>query len=190
MTFARYRCPWNVPGGGVGVSTFNFGASASHSYASSTAAIRAFFDAMKSNLPNDVTISFASEVTEHSSVTGELSGAFAVTPPASVAGTVVSGWGGGLGVKYNWGTNQVVNGRRFIGHTYIVPTGSGIFDVDGTLGAASVTAFNSYGASLISALSAAATELVVWSETHKVLHPVVTGTVTDKSAIMRSRRDG
>lgn len=193
MPFMRYRAFWNVPGGGTGISNFYTSPSDATGAQAAANAVRAMFLAIattNARIPNDVSFTFDSEATIHAD-DGTLTSVLVVgSVPASVTGAGAGGWAGGIGVKVNWETDAVISGRRLVGHTYWVPAASGCFDTDGTLTAAAITDFRNPSNAYLTALGSAGLEGRVVSLTSTSSVSITTATVTDKSAIMRSRRDG
>lgn len=166
----EYRCPWTIPNAGPSVTTFHVDASASTAAAGAAAgAIRAFFDALKGSLPDDVTVNFDAEVREIDVATGELVDARPVAAPAAVQGTVTGAWPAGTGARVIWQTPRVLRGRRVRGATFLVPIGAGLFTTGGQLSGAMITACDTAGANLIAALNTLGTPLLVYSR--RVLEP-------------------
>jgi hypothetical protein len=184
----EYRPQWSVPGAGPSQSVFHFNA-ATEDLGDCVTAIRGLFAAVIGGLPNEVTVSFPTEVFDRDVVTGELEAIHTVSAPASVTGTNSGTWIGGAGAVLRWETGVIVAGRRLRGRTFLVPIGASFFESNGTLLASVVTQFQTNGNALITALDAAGGALVVWSQTHGVSHLAVSTTVPDRSAILRSRRD-
>lgn len=193
MPFCRYRMFWNVPGGGQGISNFYTSATDAAGAQAAANAVRAMCLAIattNARIPNDVSFTFDSEATLHAD-DGTLTGVLGIgSVPASVTGAGTGGWAGGIGVKVNWETGAIAGGRRLVGHTYWVPAASGCFDTDGTLTAAAVTDFRNPATAYLTALGTAGLNGRVVSLKNTSSVGITAATVTDKSAIMRSRRDG
>lgn len=189
MTYAQYRAFWAVPGGGLGITNFHTTPIAGTAEGATIAnLVQQFFIAIRTNLPNDVTISFDSEVTVHNDQ-GELTATYPVTPPASTVGGQTGGWAGAAGARIDWLTGIIVAGRRLRGRTYIVPLASTVYDNDGTLTTAFVNTLTAAANGLADALELAGLPLVVVSRTHQTQSVVTGQIVNDKTAILRSRRD-
>lgn len=186
---AQYRAVWSVPGGGTGYNVFNMAADAGVSNPSSVAsAFHAFYTAQRSLIPNDVSISFESEIRLLSDVDGALTGVSPVTPPVSVTGIFNAGWAGGAGYRFTWDTGAIIAGRRLRGRTYMVPAG-GAYENDGTLTSGAISTAVAAGAQLVDSLLLAGNPLAVWSRAGQTSAVVTLASVTDKTAVLRSRRD-
>lgn len=191
----EYRCPWSIPNAGPSVSTFHFDGTAGSAAAGAAAnAIRAFFLALAGSLPDDVTVTFDSEVREIDVATGELTNVVSIAPPPPVPGTVTGEWPAGTGARIVWQTPRILRGRRVRGATFIVPIGAGLFTTGGQLGIPMITACNSAGTTLISQLNTLALPLLVYSRRvleqpavpglpPVVLHP---GTATEVTTVATS----
>lgn len=185
---SQYRAIWTVPGGGTGYSVFNFQNAGDSTEAQAIADdVHDFFDAFEGNVPNDVQFSFDSEVTVHD-LDGTLTSVFAVTPGAPITGAWTGGFARAQGLRIDWQTGHIVEGRRLTGRTYIVPVANTMFDDNGALTPAAVTAWTGYGQDFIDA-TGANSPLVVWSRTHNIAWAADTASVPANGAILRSRRD-
>jgi len=131
---------------------------------------------------------------------GELSGSVsAPTPPVAVLGTGTASYSMAAGVKLNWNTSTIRNGRRVRGTTFLVPTTSSAFNQTGTADTTVRTAINTAAAAYLNALSATGLKGVVWSRPLDAEDPNgprdgaiadITGVeVSEKTAILRGRRD-
>jgi len=127
----RLRVVWSGSGVvGPGLSTF---------YALDTspgfpAAVRAFYEAVKSGFPTSVTITVPNGGDVIDASTGVLTGTWTDgTAPAPVVGTGVGTYAAGVGAQVRWRTLGVVAGRRVVGSTFLVPQVGPIFDSDGTI---------------------------------------------------------
>jgi hypothetical protein len=149
--------------------------------------VRAFFDQIKGIFPDDVTISFPAEV-KLLSLAGALLGINPVTPPLNVTGINTSAFMAAAGVRIDWRTGAIVAGRRLTGRTFLVPTGSTVFDTVGRVTAGNVTAVQTAGNTLQTSLTGSG-DLTVWSRTHAVQHNVVSNSVPTKGSVLRGRRD-
>jgi hypothetical protein len=163
-------------------------------------AVRAFWDATKAYLPDEVTLTTVPIVDQYDPADGELVGTItAATPPASVTGTSATAYLMAAGLKVNLQTNNIRNGRRVRGSIYVVPVTTAAMTTGGLVSATARTAYNSAGATLISALATVNVNLIVWGRPLKDGAGTVvrTGTVNyvtlcetnEKSAILRGRRD-
>jgi hypothetical protein len=156
--------------------------------------VRTFFNAWGSFIPNGVSINFPSEIEQFDTNSGVLEGSFSVTPGAVVNGAASTApYSSASGACITWNTAAVVAGRRLRGRTFMVPLApTSAFQSDGTLAVAGLVTMRSAAQAL--ADDATGMPLVVW---HRPtlggtdgLAGVVTGaSITDKTAVLRSRRD-
>lgn len=154
----RVRAEWSGSGlVGSGVSTFMF----LESGTGLVAAVEAFFDALAGYIPNDVSITIpaAGDIVE--STTGELVGAWSEGAVSGTTnGTFIGTYPRGVGTRFVWETEGIVNGRRIKGSTFLVPFGASNFDDGGQLSAAASALLTGIGNDLI---DAAGNTMVVWS---------------------------
>lgn len=199
MATYQYRVNWSGTTGGPGVSVFSARAGTATNVETFTQyfadSVRKFFTGFSSSIPNEVTLSFPAEVqafnTSSSSndpAGGQLEAVYPVTPPASITGGSTTGYAHASGVRIDWLTEAIVNGRRLRGRTYIVPVQASVFGTDGRVTAASVTAYQNAANTLISDLNLQGS-LAVWSRTHGILADVQSAKVPTLGAVLRSRRD-
>lgn len=186
---SQYRAIWSAPGGGTGYSVFHADVAGDSTDAQEFAnAIREFFLDVQGLMPDDVSISFDSEVLNLSE-TGELVGVLPVTAPAAVVGSGTSGFSRATGARIDWSTGVIVSGRRLTGRTYIVPLESFCFDSSGLLTSIVQTNLLDAANGLLTALTTAGIVLKVWSRTHGQSAVVISASAPPKGAILRSRRD-
>lgn len=84
-----------------------------------------------------------------------------------------------------WATGVFINGHHVRGRSFIPGIGEA-GSTSGVVVSSTVTAVNTACATLI---ADASSTLVVYSKTHGVSHPVISGTLSNKFAMLRSRRD-
>lgn len=199
---AIVRTSWSGTSGGPGLTQFAvLGAAGGIWNPSGTQAavnaVRTFWDALKSNLPDELKLDVSPVIDDYDTVTGDLVGSYvAGTAPLQVAGTSAGSYVGGAGAKVTWNTGQIRNGKRVKGSTYLVPISNGVFGATGTVGPTAVTTINLAASNLLSQLAAGGTSMAVWSRPGPPARPragfateVLTGTCNLKSAILRGRRD-
>lgn len=154
--------------------------------------IRTFFQAFVNYIPAGVTIAYPTAFERFNTGTGVLEGENAFTPLSNSTGAATGNYSSATGACVNWRTGLIVNGRRLRGRTFMVPLGAIGFGTDGTLSDSARTAMLTAATTLI---DPTITDLVlaVW---HKPIAGAggesaqVSGTsITDKSAVLRSRRD-
>jgi hypothetical protein len=159
-------------------------------------AVRTFWDAFKTYLPNEVVLTVSPVVDVYSTSLGALVGSYtAATAPAQVTGGDTGIYSMASGVKVQWNTGVILNGRRVRGSTFIVPAGGTAFTVSGLVGATPRSSINTAGANLISAMATATHPFGVWSRPKTttsddgVFSAITAPETVEKGAILRGRRD-
>ena len=198
MSLLRVRTLWAPPTGGTGVSTqyYDETSATPASIAALMVAVRAFFVALQGAVANGTWWSWESELAVIDETTGLITGYYTITPPAT-ANAVGSGtYAAPAGAVVTWQSQRVLRGRRMRGRTFIVPLSGGALESNGTLGSGTITALLTAGNTLITAANAAGHAMVVWSRPDPEAGIVVgeigvveLARVTDKAAVLRSRRD-
>lgn len=156
------------------------------------ARVRTFFQGFSSSLPSGVTITFPASVEMLDTGTGELIEDIAIDPLTTVTGAGSGNYSSAVGACINWRTAHVLNGRRLRGRTFIVPLTAVAYQTDGTLSDTMKTTFTNLANDLI-----APTDffpLAIWHKpapggTDGVGAQVNAASITDKTAVLRSRRD-
>lgn len=201
MTIGIVRSNWSGATGGPGLTQMAISFAAGASWTSSNAqsavdAVRKFWDAQKAQLPNELSIQVQGTVDLYDQNSALLTGSVsAATVPLPVAGLSTSSYAGGVGYRFTWATGSINRGRRVVGKTYVVPAASSMFDVDGTLQATNKSGMQVAGQTLLTDLSAAGGQLVVWSRPRPIgtggglIFAVASCQIADKTAILRNRRD-
>lgn len=201
--FARITAIWSGAAIGSGVTTLAVGNSASWTVSqvdSARSSLNTFFSGIQGYLPDDVTINIPAAVMLVDELDGEQVGELTGTTTVNArVGTSTASFANGVGVSIQWNADQFVSGRRVRGRTFLVPLDAGIFDVDGTVDAAAVTAINNAATGLRTNLASVNGGLQVWSRPRAAteaapartgsLHPVVSNSVADKASWLRTRRD-
>lgn len=142
-------------------------------------------------LPTGITINGPSAVDTIEPGTGSLVNSTPVSQPAVIVGAGTGAYAAAAGACVSWLTSAIVNGHRVRGRTFLVPLSVSAFDTSGTLSSTLITAINS----AVTTLLAASPELLVWRRPVSQAaggggtHPVLVGKVTDKAAVLTSRRD-
>ena len=154
--------------------------------------VRTFFDTIKSYLPSAVTITFPTEMEELDTATGDLEGTLPIDTLTNVVGTVPGAFSSPTGACVSWSTGQIVNGRRLRGRTFLIPLGQTSYQTDGTLLDAVRTGIVAAGTTLSSFQDNLV--LAIWHRpapggSDGVAAQVGSASVTDKAAVLRSRRD-
>lgn len=196
------RTHWSGTSGGPGLSQFCFAGDDEFTdwngtYAQTAVnAVRAFWAANPSVIPNEISLTVDPVVDVYSIVTGALIGSYsAATPPAVVAGTNTGSYAMPSGAKINFKTTTIANGRRVRGGVFIVPCGSDVFDAFGAVSSTPRTNWITAITAMRTTCKASDMDHIVWSRpTTKTSNDgggsVVTSyDVPTKGAILRGRRD-
>lgn len=121
--------------------------------------------------------------------TGTLTGSWSFGTATGFVGGGSSNYPSGVGAVVTWNTDGIVRGRRVRGRTFIVPLDGGSYDASGTLASFALDTFRNAADALITACAGA---FVIWSRPSGGAagssHPVVSATVSDRVATLRSRR--
>lgn len=187
MTMNRVRVVWSNWPGAPGYSNFYVGTTITDH-----TPIRTFFQSLNNYLPAAVSISVPTTGDQISEATGLITGTYSAT----VTGGAVTGTAGNsgaypgmAGAQVQWMTSAIIEGRRPLGKTFIVPLYNTGFDSNGSLATACQTAFQAAGAALIAALSG---EMKVWSRPRPTIAganvTVTACRVPDLAVALRSRR--
>lgn len=195
MAVIRYTVRWGGFTGAPGFTNFHFGAETpppSQAVLDATAVkVRAFFNTFATNFPSGLSISFPGEVDQLNTGTGALENVYNVPVQTVVTGSASGTYGAGVGACIAWTGFGLANGRRPRGRTFLVPLAPLSFQTDGTLA-------DTFRTNLVTAANTLADDtsglpLMVWhrpvSGVGGSSHQVVSASVTDKTAILRSRRD-
>jgi len=193
----RVRAVWSGFPGGPGVTTM-YGLVGVPMVPN----LRAFFLALASLFPVDVSILVGSNGDVIDDASGELTGAWTTTPVLPVVGTANTFYAAPAGAEVQWNTTTILDGHRLRGRTFLVPLAASAYQSDGTISPAAVTIIQNAANTFFGASSG---DLVVW---HRPVvarpadgsrpavtaraggHGLVTGTVAvDKTVVLRSRRD-
>jgi len=190
---------WQGFQGAPGYTKFSFmGITDASALNAAGAAIRNFFQAINTQLPNLSTITVLPTVPVHEMSNGLLLREETMSAiPAVVTGTATAGtlYSGGVGVYVTWNTGAVYNGHKVRGRSYIVPLVLG-GAADGTLGTGTQTLVQNAATTLV---TGQAGKFAIWSRTFTEppkpvqigggLSTVTSASVPDKTGILRSRRD-
>lgn len=153
--------------------------------------VRDAFDEISTLLPTGVRINIDPEVPIIDSDSGTIQSFNSIDPPPHVAAGARSDYAGPAGAVVTWRTNDLRNGRRIRGRTFIVPLATQSFESDGTLESDSLTALRAFADTLMG--SSLDGDFGVWSRPGAggggVFASVVGYSVPDMVAVLRSRRD-
>jgi len=194
MPIHRIKARWTGFNGAPGYSVFH-GDAATEGVAATAQdqadAVRLFFDGIVSRLPSIVRINVESQVEVLDETTGQIIDIVAITQPPTSAGAVAGSYSAPSGAVINWNTNGVRNGRRVRGKTFLVPLAGTAYDGDGTL----ISSVHSQIQAAATTLAESFSGLVTFARptapgaADGAIYPIVSATVPDKAAILRSRRD-
>ena len=200
MAVYRGKIRWTIPGAGTAYSVLHFADIAGDGAASQAEAdeiiakMQTWATAIKSTLPNVVTLQVQNEVEHILSTTGDLIDIWTGASQTAQTGTAsaTAGWAAAAGAVVSWSTAGVRNGRRVRGRTFLVPLSNEVWDTDGTLKSVPLGTINSAA----TALRTVGTTVQLAVHTRPSApgasdgdHFPVTGHRTpDMSAILRSRR--
>lgn len=151
--------------------------------------LEAFYDDVADFFPNGITASIPSNGDLIEDSTGALAGTWSSGSPVQHTGFLVQKYAAGVGVRIQWNTNGIRNGRRVRGGTFICPLTESSLQTDGTLDGSVLAALQTAADNL-----AAAGHLLVWSRptpgggTNGDSNLVTSATVPDRITALRSRR--
>jgi len=199
---AIVRTEWSGTSGGPGLTQMALLGAAGGEWnpsgtQSAVNAVRAFWESIKGNLPDELKLTVSPVIDVYDRVSGDLTASYvAGTAPLTVVGTSTVGYAGGAGLKVTWNTGQIRNGRRVRGATFIVPVANSCFSPTGTIQQATQTSITAAATTLLSSLGAGSTPMGVWSRPFNGDNPragfateVTQGLCSTKTAILRGRRD-
>ena len=161
-------------------------------------AVAAFWNSIKSEIPNDVTLTVSGEVQMFATATGELGPIYtSATPPAAIVGGSALAYSAASGYKINIRTGDVKNNRRVRGSIFVVPSSINVYDNNGNVSSSVATAVSTAQATLRTTLAGPNIALGVWSRpkgsptpSGGTFHETTGLDVSTKVAVLRGRRDG
>ena len=199
---AIVRTEWDGTSGGPGLTQFALIGGNEFSAGTAQAAVNAvrkFWNTLGAYLPDEVKLNVSPVVDIYNEADAVLTGSVvAPVVPLQVAGIGASGYAGGAGLKLNWNTGIIRNGRRVKGATFIVPALATCFGTTGTPTPTITGNINQAATVMMADLTAGGTALAVWSRPlvkdevitrAGAISGVISGTLASKSAILRGRRD-
>lgn len=193
MAITRITAVWSGFRGAPGYSNFYFAGDFADTATleGCAAAVRSFFFAFEDFLPSSVTIGIRGNAEVIDEATGQIQSQADFEAPADVGGGIGDSYSAASGAVVNWNTNGYRSGRRVRGRTFLVPLGANAYDNQGDLNNTALGEIRN-GAEFLSGGSAPA-PFVVWSRGRNgaagTAEPVVSHTVPDLGAVLRSRRD-
>jgi hypothetical protein len=176
---------WDGLAGLPGISVFYVG-SATTGF---LAPIRTFFNAMATTMPSPLTWTFPAAGDMIDEATGTLTGGWTDTAAAQVTCSGSGSYANGVGAFVRWGTGQIVNGRKVVGKTFLVPISSANYDAQGNIGSGGLGSMQGAATALV-----AASVLRIWHRPGSVSGgpgsswPVNSGTVPDKVSWLQTRK--
>lgn len=206
MPVAVVRTAWAGTSGGPGLTQLyiasgnGFGSLTAAEAQTAVNAVRKFWEALKSYLPDEIQLTVSPVVDQYDIASGQLeSSVSAATAPLSVLGTSAGTFTMAAGMKVNLNTGNVRNGRRVRGSIYVVPAAGTVMSATGVVSATPRSAINVAGAALLSDLTTAGLGLVVYSRPLTAdekngpraggISNVAAIETNEKGAILRGRRD-
>jgi len=188
---------WSGWTGAPGYTNFHFGLDGAVDGAildQTMVNVHDFFVALTTRIPGGIGITFPTEVEQFDAVTGELEDAHPVLLQAQVSGGAgTAAFSSAVGACVSWGTNAFISGRRLRGRTFLVPLAPGAaFQSDGTLLEVARTSMLAAAVGLKDAPDGY--PLQIWHRPVPgagggVAADVVSASIADKTAVLRSRRD-
>lgn len=179
-TVHQMRISWTGLKGLPGVSTFYCQAPV----ATVMPKIRTFFESLVGVLPSGLTITYPTTGSDVDTATGDVIGTWSAAGNSATLGTATGSYAAPAGAAITWHTGLYLGGRELRGRTFIVPMALAAYQTDGTL-------FDSTRSAMLSSANTLATSIdsiAVWSRSGGAYSPVTSATISDKVAVLRSRR--
>lgn len=156
--------------------------------------VNAFFTSIKAFFPPSVRWKVQSDVPIIEETTGEMIDIANAGARTEIVSTGINaGYSAASGAVITWRTSGVRNGRRVRGRTFLVPGNAAMMGTDGTLDVGAVSTFQTAANALIA--PDANRSLMIWARptapgaTDGIAHTVLSASIPDKAAILKSRRD-
>lgn len=185
----EYVVRWTGGRIGQGASVFHFKSIAGGSAAQTIAnAVRAMFNSQASSLSADLSFEFDPEVRELAN-DGTLTAVYPVTTPLPVVGSNAGSFVNGSGLMVRHSTGLIVNGRRLLGRTFIVPALSAQFDTNGDVATTARTSWDSVFATMRTAVAGPGANFAVWSRANGIVGDVVSSATQARPTTLRTRND-
>lgn len=189
----RHRVVWSNFPGAPGYTNFYTGTSVTDSTPFKTFFNAAFnFPAggLQTWLPNGTQLTFPASGDVINEADGKITGSWAGTAPSPLTSAATSGpFAGGAGAQVQWQTSLIVDGRRVLGKTFLVPMLPAAMDTNGSLSTTAVTTILAAANALVVALAG---ELKVFSRPRPTIAganaQVIGARVPDLAVSLRSRR--
>jgi hypothetical protein len=179
-TIHQVRVEWSGAPGMPGVSTFYCSGTISQFRTDLTTA----FTADKSLIPADVTITVPNTGSDIDSGTGQVVGTWTSGDPNTIACTGTGNYSSPVGMVVIWHTGVYLNGRELRGKTFLVPTVASTFSTDGSLNDTDRLGVQND----FNTLAGTTADMVVFSRTAGAIASVTSATVSDRPAVLTTRR--
>lgn len=157
---------------------------------------------LANTMPTDVTIQIENSGDVINDATGVLVDTWHEPAVDAIHATLSGTYAAPTGYLIGWETDQILDGRRLRGKTYVVPAGSSMFSANGSLNDATIVGYVEAAQAFITAQSSS---FVVWHRpfagspavgtrparpAHAGGHGLVTACrIPDEAVVLRSRRD-
>lgn len=161
-----------------------------------TDAVRTFWQALVSQLPNEVSLTVQQTIDRYTTATGELVGSITGdTVPAVVTGLNTNTYNAAGGYRIKILTDGIKNNRRVRGAIFVVPVGGDQYNNSGSVDSFTISTTNTAQANLRTALAGLNYDLGVWSRPIGTppgvggsFHKTTGLVVSPKAAVLRGRR--
>lgn len=193
MDMIRITARWTGFPGGPGYSNFFFagGGGLISDVGQVADRVMSAFSEITTWLASGTRIELEPEAAIVDSDTGVVSDFAQVDSDTAVVAGGNANYAGPTGAVVNWRTNDLRNGRRIRGRTFLVPLNSSSFEGNGTLLAAARDDLQDFADIMMSGPGGA--DFGVWSRPRNgaggVFATVTSASVPDMAAVLRSRRD-
>lgn len=190
----RARVVWSGWPGGPGLSTFYFDQATTN-----MAALLAFWTSARTVVPAGVSFNVPNSGDQIDPGTGKIVGTWTGSGGGVTTTTgTAAAYSGTSGCVIRWQTGGILNGRRLLGRTYMVPLKGSMYGNDGSIDEASIASLVTACATLILAYSP---NLVAWSKPRNagtngpgdpgkasLVSAITSAFIPDLAVVMRSRR--
>lgn len=153
--------------------------------------VRVSFTQIGGLLPAGSSVTVMPEIPVIDSDTGVAQDFISIDQPEPVEAGTSTSYAGPAGAVVTWRTNDLRNGRRIRGRTFLVPIGTQHYEPDGTLDSGAISSIQDFADRLMG--NPLEGDLGIWSRpvggTGGVFATVVNYSVPDMVAVLRSRRD-
>lgn len=193
----RVTALWSNFAGAPGYTKFSFSDLVDTTSRNAAGAkVQALFEGVKAYLVTGLQVAVQANIDEFDMGSGALLGSAAMTtiPTPTTGASGAAAYAGGAGFCITWNTSLILNRRRVRGRSFFVPCGNAVYDTNGTLASAAITAI---GTAANTFVAATAPRPNVWSRHFVGTPPVQSGgalaavesyTLRDMASQLRSRR--